>query len=107
LQRSASTLAASGLFDMAWYLARNPDVAAAGLHPLLHYVQHGAQEGRQPHPLFDTAWYLVQHPDVAVAGLHPLLSDLHQQSGRDLFSAGAEVSRLDLVSIRSTSNQAA
>jgi hypothetical protein len=105
LQRSASSLAASGLFDTAWYLAQNPDVAAAGLNPLSHYVAHGAQEGRQPHPLFAPAWYLGQHPDVAAAELNPLLYDLHQKLDRDIFSAGAEFSRLDLGSIRSMTNQ--
>ena len=33
-------------FDRNAYLALNSDVAAAGLHPLLHYVEHGAREGR-------------------------------------------------------------
>ena len=29
------------LFDTDWYLQQNPDVAAAGMNPLLHYMQHG------------------------------------------------------------------
>jgi glycosyltransferase involved in cell wall biosynthesis len=33
-------------FDYEAYLAANGDVMAAGLHPLLHYVEHGAREGR-------------------------------------------------------------
>ena len=33
-------------FDNDAYLAANRDVAAAGLHPLLHYVEYGAREGR-------------------------------------------------------------
>jgi glycosyltransferase involved in cell wall biosynthesis len=44
-------------FDSAWYLARNPDVAAAGLNPLLHYITAGEAEGRDPSPLFHAAWY--------------------------------------------------
>lgn len=35
-------------FDAGFYLAANPDVAAAGVNPLLHYVLHGAAEGRLP-----------------------------------------------------------
>jgi GT2 family glycosyltransferase len=37
-------------FDPEWYTASNPDVALTGLHPLLHYIEHGAREGRKPLP---------------------------------------------------------
>jgi len=30
-----------------YYLQSNPDVAAAGVNPLLHYIQFGISEGRQ------------------------------------------------------------
>ena len=43
------------LFQAPWYLARNPDVAAAGAEPLAHYIQYGAAEGRNPNPIFDRA----------------------------------------------------
>ncbi len=35
-------------FDRDYYLSRNPDVAHLGLNPLMHYVEHGRREGRQP-----------------------------------------------------------
>src|SRR6266851_711842 len=62
----------SGLFDRAWYLQRNADVAASGVNPLTHYISKGAAEGRDPHPLFDSDWYLQCNPDVAAAGINPL-----------------------------------
>lgn len=34
-------------FDGDWYLRRYPDVAAAYIHPLLHYALYGCQEGRE------------------------------------------------------------
>jgi glycosyltransferase involved in cell wall biosynthesis/peptidoglycan/xylan/chitin deacetylase (PgdA/CDA1 family) len=49
------------LFDTAWYLARNPDVAGTGQDPLRHYLQYGIAERRNPNPLFDTNWYLAQN----------------------------------------------
>lgn len=61
------------LFDTAWYLAQNPDVARAGCDPLQHYLEYGAWEMRDPNPLFDSDWYLETNPDVANAGLNPLL----------------------------------
>ena len=33
-------------FDTAAYLAAYPDVAAAGVNPLLHYLVSGMHEGR-------------------------------------------------------------
>ena len=34
-------------FDPAWYLEANPDVRAAGIDPLQHYISFGKKEGRQ------------------------------------------------------------
>jgi hypothetical protein len=64
--------AVARLFDAAWYLVTYPDVAAAGVNPLEHYLRHGAAEGRDPGPLFSTRWYLEAYPDVAAAGVNPL-----------------------------------
>jgi glycosyltransferase involved in cell wall biosynthesis/SAM-dependent methyltransferase len=44
-------------FDPDWYLKRYPDVAAAGLDPLRHYLKYGRHEGRLGAPerdAFDT-----------------------------------------------------
>ena len=73
LARQAYLLRGSGLFDASYYLSQNPDVSAAGIHPLLHYVLFGARERRRPHPLFDPAYYLQRAPDVARSGLDPLI----------------------------------
>ena len=67
------TLRASTLFDPAWYLARYPDVGAGGMDPALHYLLHGAREGRDPGPDFSTVDYLLRYPDVAEAGFNPLV----------------------------------
>jgi hypothetical protein len=60
------------LFDADYYLRAYPDVAAAGINPLLHFIVAGAFEGRRPHPLFDTTFYLAKYPDVAAARVNPL-----------------------------------
>jgi len=73
-------VAASPLFDGAWYLARYPDVVAAGIDPVEHYVRAGAAEGRSPGPEFDAGWYLRVNPDVAASRTNPLLHYL--QRGR-------------------------
>ena len=71
--RAAHTIRASGLFDPAWYLETYPDVAARKVDPLLHYIRHGAREGRDPNRLFSSSWYLANNPDVAQSGLNPLV----------------------------------
>lgn len=62
----------TGLFDEKFYVENNPDIAAAGLDPVLHYVMYGAAEGRNPHPLFDSRYYWSRNPEVAQAGINPL-----------------------------------
>lgn len=73
LLNDVDAAAASNLFDPAWYLRQRPDVAASGINPLVHYVQHGAAESCNPGPLFDAVWYLNRYPDVAAAGMNPFL----------------------------------
>ncbi|MDQ4129562.1 MAG: glycosyltransferase family 4 protein, partial [Actinomycetota bacterium] len=48
------------LFDTQWYLTRNPAVRALELNPLLHFVEHCAEEAREPNPYFDTEFYYSQ-----------------------------------------------
>jgi len=60
------------LLDAEFYLRANPDVAAARMDPLKHYLKYGAAEQRQPHPLFDPAHYLASCPEARDAG-NPLL----------------------------------
>ncbi|SOY65589.1 conserved exported hypothetical protein [Cupriavidus phytorum] len=70
-------------FDPQAYLAANPDVAAAGVDPWVHYTTYGANEGRQytynadaqrnaAAGTFDTQGYLDANPDVAASGMDPL-----------------------------------
>ncbi len=35
-------------FDTQYYLQQNPDVAEAGMNPLVHFILHGAEEKRSP-----------------------------------------------------------
>ncbi|MCG5247830.1 glycosyltransferase family protein [Methylorubrum extorquens] len=44
-------------FNSNSYLQSNPDVARAGIDPLLHLVMHGNHEGREASPGFSARWY--------------------------------------------------
>jgi glycosyltransferase involved in cell wall biosynthesis len=83
-RRNIALIASSHLFDRDWYLDRYPDVRAAGLDPLLHFLEYGAPEGRWPSSRFDSESYLQKNPDVREAGVNPLLHYLRfgMQEGR-------------------------
>ncbi|EAR07910.1 hypothetical protein [Reinekea blandensis] len=73
LSEQVELLKASDLFDETWYLKTYPDVQKAGLDAAIHYLRHGAKEGRNPGPNFDTQWYLQQYPDVQKSKLNALV----------------------------------
>ena len=77
--------APAALFDQAFYLRRNPDVAATGSSPLTHYLHTGGREGRAPHPLLDPAAYERQVGDeLAATGLTALEHYLRLGAARGL-----------------------
>ena len=53
-------IAKSGLFDAEYYRQNNSDVTNANVDPLMHYLECGAREGRNPSVQFDTSYYLEQ-----------------------------------------------
>ena len=69
----------SSLFDGAWYLKTYEDVQKAKVNPLIHYIQNGGFEARNPCQYFDSAWYLSEYRDIKAAGYNPLVHFL--QSG--------------------------
>lgn len=69
---------ASGIFDPIFYLETNPDVAAQGLNPLVHYLRTGWREARFPHILFDIPYYLSQFPDNRGGETEPILHFLSE-----------------------------
>lgn len=64
--------AALPLFDAAYYLAHNQDVAQSGMDALKHYQTFGWQEHRDPNAFFHTGFYLNQNRDVAESGVDAL-----------------------------------
>ncbi len=66
-------LGLDGLFDADWYLRAYPDVDAAGIDPLYHYLVFGVAESRDPGPGFSTRDYLAEYPQVGRQRLQPLL----------------------------------
>jgi hypothetical protein len=50
----------SGLFDAEYYLRQYPEVARSGMDPIVHYLEIGAKQGKDPSPYFETAFYARQ-----------------------------------------------
>lgn len=69
-----------GLFDRVFYLKKYPDLAAAGVNPIFHYLSYGAVEGRKPHPLFDADYYLRRNPQARDSE-SPILHFLERGAG--------------------------
>jgi O-antigen biosynthesis protein len=59
VQSDYDIIADSGLFDRAFYLRSNPDVAEALLDPLAHFCDYGWREGRDPTPFFSMRFYMI------------------------------------------------
>ena len=58
-------------FDGAYYLQANPDVKNAAADPLLHYLEFGWRERRDPNALFKVSYYLDANPDVRKRNVDP------------------------------------
>ena len=63
----------SGWFDPNYYTGTYEDVRDAGINPLLHFMEYGWKEGRNPSDQFDTNFYLNSNRDVAASGINPLV----------------------------------
>jgi hypothetical protein len=73
LDEEVCIIRASGLFQVAWYLKNQPDVAAHEIDPLEHFCLYGWREGRRPNPYFDPKWYVLTYPPSDPTYANPLL----------------------------------
>jgi ADP-heptose:LPS heptosyltransferase/GT2 family glycosyltransferase len=81
---SYELLAKSELFDAGFYTRSNPDVGRLGVDPLIHYLEHGSRERRNPSRHFDTAYYLSQCSRIGETPDNALLHYLTTGAGLGL-----------------------
>jgi hypothetical protein len=72
-QHAVKLISASPLFDPDWYLEKYPDVVKQNIDPALHYLRHGAYEGRNPSKNFNSILYLANNSEVLNSGINPLV----------------------------------
>ena len=61
------------MFDIGYYLNKNPDIRTSGIDPILHYIYHGYKEGRNPNSQFDGNYYLQMYPKIKKSKINPLV----------------------------------
>ena len=104
-----TTITQSGLFDAAYYISTNPDVAALNYDPLLHYLEQGARELRNPNAEFDAQSYMALCREQGQEPENPLLHYISVQAAlaRQKVEAEAEPDvriGLDRASVSGGSN---
>lgn len=60
-------------FDRAFYTRQYSDVAATCIDPIVHYMQWGWRERRDPSPNFSTGYYLDKYQDISDNDINPFL----------------------------------
>jgi len=87
-KKDMELILSSDLFDKQWYLSMYPDVANAKINPIIHYLEHGWAEGRDPGKKFNTKFYLQTYEDVRLSGICPLIHYLSygRKEGRVIIS---------------------
>jgi hypothetical protein len=71
---SKRAVTASGLWNSDWYKQKYPDIAAAGVDPLAHFIQTGGMPAEQRDAWnFSSRYYFTNNPDVAAANVNGLL----------------------------------
>jgi glycosyltransferase involved in cell wall biosynthesis len=61
------------LVDADYYVMKYPDVATSNIDPVIHYLEYGWKEHRDPSPHFSTDGYLRRYPELLPSGICPLL----------------------------------
>src|SRR5579863_3144808 len=101
LFRDYEEVTKSGLFDAEYYLLTYPDVAERNVDPLVHYIEEGAREGRNPYPDFDGGFYLEQCRARGEQTNNPLLHYLRIGAARGFKTRREEAGREPPASHRS------
>ena len=81
----------SSMFDANFYLSHYPDVKIAGLDPVMHYMEIGWKEDRNPNLSFNTRYYKTKYPDIIAAGMNPFVHWLQYGKNEGRFINSIEV----------------
>jgi ADP-heptose:LPS heptosyltransferase len=79
-------IAASGLFDLGWYVVHHPELESSPIHPIDHYLLEGAAKGFSPSSTLDFKAYQGADEQTMRLGINPLLHyiDYGRPEGRHI-----------------------
>lgn len=63
----------SGLFDAQYYSSNYKENFKSFTDPLMHFINYGWKEQKNPSEYFDTSFYLSQNPDILNNEINPLV----------------------------------
>ena len=89
----------SGLFDADYYISANPDVAELNYDPLLHYLELGALEMRNPSRDFNAKDYMQRCREIGEEPENPLLHFIRFAAARAQQQPAAEAEPQILLSL--------
>lgn len=61
------------LLDIDFYLQTYDDVLAANIDPVMHYIEYGWYEGRNPSYYFNTTQYVMNNLEILDQNINPLV----------------------------------
>jgi len=73
LFRSIQILKNTNLFNLEYYLLKNPILVQYHINPYFHYLYYGGFNGEKPSKDFDSAFYLEHYDDVKHSKMNPLV----------------------------------
>ncbi|GAP39478.1 DUF4422 domain-containing protein [Flexilinea flocculi] len=102
-KRNIKAIKNSNLFDEKWY--QDKYLYNSDQNPVLHFLEHGTEEGIDPSPNFSTKEYYLKNPDVKSLGMNALLHyELYGKSeGRELIQYSRLLKHTSYISINKDS----
>lgn len=85
----------SGRFDASYYLLNNPDVRAADVDPLIHFLKFGWKEGRDPSPELRITTFLTEHKEFEKSDNNRLMDLFKINHEKDTKTTSMEDGLLD------------
>lgn len=71
LSRDKKTIQNSGLFDEDYYLHAYPKIVKSAIDPIVHFCEHGWENGYEPRADFSCSEYFDKNPDVCLERVNP------------------------------------
>lgn len=104
-RRTGGEVSPVPVFDPAFYLESNPDVAQSGIDPFEHFCLFGVQEGRNPAPGFDIKFYQTRYA-AQLGDENPLLHYLANRERVPGLATSADASRDVAAMVRHATRRA-